>query len=182
MEPDHPEPVGIVLLCGRSFSGKSTIAAGLAQSLPAVVVSLDVINAERGLHGGNGVPVEEWKRTHEIAQARVREAVDSRARVVIDDTSSPRFLRDGWRQLANQVAVPFALVYVETPVAVSLARHRANRSDPSRPDVSDQVMHEHLRSFEPPTDEEDAIRCSSVSEDLDVAVREIRGRFANHAR
>ncbi len=42
----------IVLLCGRSFSGKSTVAEVLLRQLPATAVSLDAINAERGLHGG----------------------------------------------------------------------------------------------------------------------------------
>jgi len=50
----------LVLLCGRSFSGKSTVAASLADSLPGQVMSLDQINEERGLHGGEGIPLSEW--------------------------------------------------------------------------------------------------------------------------
>lgn len=61
----------LLLLCGRSFSGKTTLARVLADALPAVVVSLDAINDERGLHGGDGIPVEEWAR-HPRHRSRAR--------------------------------------------------------------------------------------------------------------
>ncbi len=44
----------LVLLCGGSFPGKSTVASFLADSLPGYIVSLDAINEERGLYGGEG--------------------------------------------------------------------------------------------------------------------------------
>ena len=49
---------GLVLLCGRSFSGESTVAASLADSLPGRVVSRNEINEERGgraFHSQNGL-------------------------------------------------------------------------------------------------------------------------------
>lgn len=92
---------GLVLLCGTSFSGKSTVARTLAPVLSASIVSLDEINERRGLWGGDGIPVEEWMRTHELASGEVRGLLGSGASVVVDDTSSPRFLRDGWRSLAR---------------------------------------------------------------------------------
>jgi predicted kinase len=174
----HPQlSAGIVLLCGRSFSGKTTVAAALAQHLPAVVVSFDMINAERGLYGGEGVSVEEWARTYRIAQARTRDAVGSGKIVVVDDTSSPRFLRDGWRQMAGEAAVPLVLVYVDTPLAVSASRHAANRADQSRSDVTDQVMQDHLSSFDAPAADEEPISYSSSNGDLDNAIRRIRRRL-----
>lgn len=149
---------GIVVLCGRSFSGKSTVAAALAAELPAVPLSFDAINAERGLVSGDGVPVQEWGRTYAQAQDRARRAIEAGSVVIIDDTSSPRFLRDGWRELAAGLQVPMVLVYVDTPIEVSLARHAGNRVASVRADVSDKIMSEHLDSFEPPTADEDPVR------------------------
>ncbi len=97
----------IVLLCARSFSGKSTLAEALARQLPATVVSLDAINAERGLHGGQGIPIDEWSRTNEVARDRTRGGIADGVTVVVDDTSSPRFLRDGWRALADSRVCPW---------------------------------------------------------------------------
>jgi hypothetical protein len=39
--------------------------------LSANVVSLDAINVERGLAGGQGIPVKEWPTTKDEARRRV---------------------------------------------------------------------------------------------------------------
>ena len=175
---------GVVLLCGRSFCGKSTVAAEMARHLGAVVVSLDAINAERGLQSGAGLPIEEWGRTYEMSQSRTREFLSSGHTVIVDDTSSPRFLRDGWRKLADQAHVPLVLVYVNTPVEVSLKRHAANRADRRRMDVNDEVLREHLESFEPPTPDEDPIWYSTTDGNLTETLHQVQQRLsaANAAR
>lgn len=154
----------LVLLCGTSFSGKSTVARVLAERLPARVVSLDEINERRGLWGGDGIPVEEWGRTHQFAQVEVLELLSSGGSVVVDDTSSPRFLRDGWRALAVRAGVEFRLVYVEVDQATVRARRDRNRVAPRRRDVADDVLDQHLAEFEPPGEDEDALRIRSVEE------------------
>lgn len=169
---------GIVLLCGRSFSGKSTVAAEMARHFRAVVVSLDAINAERGLQSGAGLPIEEWGRTFEMSQSRTLELLRSGRTVIVDDTSSPRFLRDGWRKLADQAHVPLALVYVNTPVGVSLERHAANRADRSRMDVNDEVLREHLESFEPPTPDEDPVSYSTTVGNLTETLHQVKRRLS----
>lgn len=148
---------GLVVLCGTSFSGKSTVARELARRLPARVVSLDEINERRGLWGGDGIPVEEWGRTHRIAQAEVLELLGSGVAVIVDDTSSPRFLRNGWRALATEAGVEFRLVYVEADEATVRARRESNRLSPSRRDVTDAVLDQHLAAFEPPDPDEGAL-------------------------
>ena len=102
-------------MCGLSFSGKSTIARNLADRLGATVISLDAINEERGLHGGQGIPLEEWRATNDFAHERTERLLRNGVDVVVDDTSSPRFLRDEWREIADAVAARFELVYVPVP-------------------------------------------------------------------
>lgn len=159
------DDVRLVLMCGTSFSGKSTVARELAPRLAAAIVSLDEINERRGLWGGDGIPVEEWVRTHEFAAAEVRELLASGRSVVVDDTSSPRFLRDGWRSLAAEAGARYTLVYVDVDHETIRRRRAANRVDPSRRDVADGVLDEHLAGFEPPQVDEAAVRVESV-EDL----------------
>lgn len=144
----------LVLLCGRSFSGKSTVAAWLGRSLPATVVSLDAINAERGLAGGQGIPVEEWAKTNEEARRRAASALREGAVVVVDDTASLRFLRDAWRAVAEDSGAVFVLVFLDTPLGTIRARLLRNRGGLERPDVVDAVMAEHLASFEAPGEDE----------------------------
>jgi predicted kinase len=168
---------GIVLLCGRSFSGKSTVAAQAASHLDAEVISLDAINAERNLRSGAGLPIEEWARTFELGQSRARALLVSGTAVIVDDTSSPRFLRDAWRRLAAEAEVALVLVYVNTPVEVSLKRHAANRAARSRADVEDEVLWEHLESFEAPTPDEDPLSHSTADGNLAETLDELERRF-----
>lgn len=144
----------MALMCGLSFAGKSTLAAKLAEALPASLVSLDLINEERGLHGGQGIPLEEWAETNRIAHERGRELLDAGHHVVVDDTGSPRFIRDGWREIADQSVAPFVVVWVQISPELQRARVHANRQSQGRPDVTDAVLHDHRTSFEPPTNEE----------------------------
>jgi predicted kinase len=158
----------MVLLCGRPFSGKSTVASLLAGSLPGVVVSLDAINEERGLSGGDGIPVLEWARTNELARQRVSAGLSEDATVIVDDSSSPRFLRDEWRGLCASAGAPMVLVFVDTPEETLLQRLRENRITGQRRNVTDAVMAAHRDSFEPPEQDEEALLVQTESSPLDL--------------
>jgi len=175
-----PGRAALVLLCGRSFSGKSTLAQELAVAIDAEIVSLDSINEERGLFGGRGIPVDEWIRTNEEAARRVSTAMAGDRRVVVDDTSSPRFLRDGWRALATNARAAFVLVYVDTPGQVTRERLLRNRAQSTRNDVIDEVMAEHLESFEPPGSGEEHIATGSRIDDLPTLLAEVRRSLERH--
>jgi len=162
--------VRLVLLCGKSFSGKSTVARVLAPRLEARIVSLDEINERRGLWGGDGIPVEEWIRTHELASDEVLGLLSAGTSVVVDDTSSPRILRDGWRSLAAGAGAGFTLLYVDVDDATVRRRRAGNLVDPRRRDVGVDVLEEHLAGFEPPEDDEGAVRVKSA-DDLDQVWR-----------
>lgn len=169
----------MTLMCGLSFAGKSTLAARLAEELPGSLISLDLINEERGLHGGQGIPMEEWAETNRIAHERGRELLDARHHVVVDDTGSPRFIRDGWREIADQSGAPFVVVWVQISPGLQEARVHANRQSPGRPDVTDAVLHEHRTSFEPPTDEEALVvdaKDTVATAQVDELVQRIRSR------
>ena len=153
----------LVLICGRSFSSKSTVAASLADSLPGQVVSLDQIDEERGLHGGEGITLSEWARTNGLAWDRVIARLRDDQTVIVDDTSSPRFLRDGWRALCSSVGAPLVLVYVDTSMDVIRQRVMDNRVTRQRGDVTDEVMAAHQESFEPPEEDEHALRVADSS-------------------
>ena len=151
----------LIVLCGSSFSGKSTVATWLADALGGCVVSFDAINEARGLHGGQGVPLTEWARTGQIATEQARQGLQDAQTVVVDDTSSPRFLRDRWRSLAQELEVPAVLVLVDAAPDTIRRRQVANRASGARRDVTDAVMAEHLATFEPPGPDEHAVRVTA---------------------
>jgi predicted kinase len=145
--------MALTLMCGLSFSGKSTLAAQLAAELDAEVISLDAINLERGLDSGQGITLEEWAETNRIAEDRVQDLLRADRQVVVDDTGSPRFIRDGWRDVAEAAGRGFVLVWVQIDEPLLRERLQANRAAQSRHDVTDEVLAAHLTEFEPPVDE-----------------------------
>src|SRR5688572_1159593 len=137
----------LLVLCGPSFSGKSTLAAALA-ARGLEVVSLDEINARRGLWGGDGLSGEEWAHTLALARAEVEARLcDPAARLVVDDTSCWRWLRDGWRELAARHGREVRLVVLLADEA-ELSRRRA--AGGARRGIADAVLAAHLSSFEWP--------------------------------
>jgi predicted kinase len=126
----------------------------LASGLKAELVSLDAINEERGLRGGDGIPVSEWVRTNDEASARTAAFLRTGRSVVVDNTSSPRFLRDRWCNLADAERTQFVFVFVNATDELIRTRLAANRQVSDRHDVTDQVMEAHLNGFEPPAADE----------------------------
>ena len=90
----------------RSFPGKSTVAASLANSLLGRDVSLDEIEEERGLHGGEGIPLSESARTNELARDRVITRLRIDQTVIVDDTSSPPLSAGRLAGALSSVGVP----------------------------------------------------------------------------
>jgi len=61
----------VYAMCGLAFSGKSSVAAILTRDLEAQLISLDAINDERGLRGGEGMSDRQWEETSAIAMDRL---------------------------------------------------------------------------------------------------------------
>jgi predicted kinase len=106
---------------------------------------------------GRAFPIAEWARTNEIARDHVTAELAKDRTVIIDDTSSPRFLRDGWRRLSADLGAHLVLVFIDASRETITRRQAANRSNGERDDVIDGVMAEHLDAFEPPAEDEDAL-------------------------
>lgn len=64
------------------FSGKTTLAKSVSEYLHSSYVSLDEINEARGLFGGDGIPVEEWEKTHAIAMQQLHNLMEFQQDVV----------------------------------------------------------------------------------------------------
>jgi predicted kinase len=141
-------------MCGIAFSGKTTLARAVARRAGAEYVGLDDINEERGLRGGEGIPGEEWERTHAIAIERIGTLLDSGCDVVLDDTLCFRWLRDRYAAVADRHAARFVLIYMATPLPEIHRAMARNDADPQRNSIRPEVFETHARSFEHPTVEE----------------------------
>lgn len=147
----------LYLLCGLAFSGKTTLASALSSRLPASVVSLDAINASRGLNGGAGIPDAEWARTHQEALVQVDKALQAGDSAIVDDTNCFRFLRDNYRAVADRHGVRTTIIYMDAPLALIQGRIRENETARSRTSIASSVLMDLVAKFEPPAADEDVL-------------------------
>jgi predicted kinase len=143
-------PAMLYAMCGLAFSGKSTFARRLAARSGAVVVSLDALLAARGLHGGDGLPVEAWERASHEAMDRVRALAGEGRSVILDDTCSRRFLRERYLELADELDLGFLVLHLDPPLELIRARMAEAARTGARRTLRPEVFEAHLAEFEPP--------------------------------
>jgi predicted kinase len=154
----------VCAMCGVAFSGKSSAARIVAGELGAELISLDAINAERGLSGGEGMTDAQWEETSVIAMERLGALLRQGRSAVVDDTFSHRFLRDRCKRVAEQHGCGFTILLMDTPLAVIEARREANRRNPTRHHVRDEVFAHHRDRFQFPSDDEPVVRLASAAD------------------
>jgi predicted kinase len=144
----------LFIMCGIAFSGKTTVAKQLVQAVGCAYVSLDDINAERGLHGGEGIALKEWIRTHDIAVGRLKELTPRGEDIVLDDTNCFRWLRERYREFASENGYVAELVYLNVSSEEVQARIVRNEVTAARPAIEMNVFRAHVQEFEPPQADE----------------------------
>ena len=156
----------VYAMCGLAFSGKSTMARKLAQSLGAALVSLDAINEERGLDGSKGLTDRQWEESSFMAMDRLRGVLRQGRSAVVDDTFPHRFLRDRCKAVAESEGCRFMILFVDTPPSVIEARRADNLRRPIRAHLAEEVFAHHRDRFQFPTEDEAVVRIGS---DQDLA-------------
>jgi predicted kinase len=151
----------LIAMCGLAFSGKSTMAARVAQALSLDLVSYDAINAQRGFDGGKAIDDREWEKTSMMAAGSARVALANGRGVIVDGTFSHRLLRDRFRALARAIGVPFTLLLVDTPLDVIEARIAGNARTPQRGHIEPAVFAHHRERFQFPANDEAPVRLTN---------------------
>ena len=147
----------LYLLCGMPFSGKTTISKSVAQYLDISYISLDEINESRGLFGGEGIPVEEWEKTHHLAMEQLKNLMPSQHDIILDDTNCFRWLRDRFRNLAAGYNYQTTIIFLDIPYAEIEKRIAANNKTQTRNKVKPEIIEQMNQTFEPPQADEKTI-------------------------
>jgi predicted kinase len=149
----------LYILCGFPFAGKTTLAKALVGALGINRVAIDDINTERGVWDDErGLSAEEWTNTYNEAYRRI-EAFLSRGESVIDDSGNfTRELREHLRTIAQRYGACTMIIYVDISLSEAQRRWQENRQTAVRADVRDEDFAYALEHFEPPTEDEQALR------------------------
>ena len=146
----------LILVCGTSFAGKSTVACRLADRFGYPEVDVDATKADLF---GDGVADEaldraDWEQIYRETDRRIRDHLAA-GRSVIDASRYFRASeRDAARVLCRAHGADLVSVHVDTPAHIPRLRLQANRRSGARRDVRDEDFAAILAAWEPPTVDE----------------------------
>ncbi|NKY32970.1 AAA family ATPase [Nocardia speluncae] len=133
--------VRLVLVGGLPGTGKSSLAAGLAEHTGAVVLSSDTVRAElraagdiagdSGAYGRGAYSPENKQRVYTELLNRARTLLDSGRSVILDASWGDATERRRARALAHRTWARFAALRCVCPAPVAADRIRRRRHDPS---------------------------------------------------
>ena len=142
----------LVIICGLSFSGKSTLGKVLAKRFDYAEVDVD--ETKLRLYGSRvedpDLSQAQWDNIYAETDREMERYVRS-GRSVLDASRNFRKVeRDRIRAIAHNLGVNLVTIYVNTPESVARKRWLANREKPSRRDISDRDFEEIIAAMEPP--------------------------------
>ncbi|MEH2122157.1 ATP-binding protein [Nostoc sp.] len=170
----------LYLLCGLAFSGKSTLAKAIVDYLNYAYVSLDDINKERGLgFGGDGIPVEEWENTHQIAIGILDNLMQLEQDIILDDTNCFRWLRDRFREVAKRHDYKSKVIYLNVPLEEIYIRMQMNEQTKKRQGIKKEIFAELIQNFQPPEVDENILLFNNESTIKDWLETQLHSTFNN---
>ena len=177
--PTAPAP--LVLTCGLSGSGKSTVALMLAERLGAVRVRSDV--ERKRLHGlaPTARPADpallygtdSTRRTYAQLLAAARAALAGGIGVVLDAA----YLRQAERQqalaLARELGAPAWVVHCEAPLTTLAARVQRRQADASDPSDADLGVLARQQAWQEPPAADEPLQRLDTDASLDEVARRV---------
>jgi predicted kinase len=146
----------LILICGTSFAGKSTIARLLTDRFGFPEVDVDQTKTD--LYGQAVIDGDlaraDWERIYRETDRRLAGHLAS-GRSVIDASRNFRLSeRRQARAICQEHNADLLTILVDTPEHVTRQRLLSNRQSPARRDVTDEDFAAILAAWEPPTPDE----------------------------
>lgn len=146
----------LIVICGLSFSGKSTLARAIAERLGFHVIDVDEVGA--ALYGAPA-DADDWDfdRVYDEADLEIERLLAGGIDVVDASRNFTRAERARARRLADRANARLLTIFVDTPEGVAGRRRNDNRSSGARRDIADGQFEEIVRVFQPPAEDESAL-------------------------
>lgn len=149
----------LIILCGISFAGKSTLGAAIAARFGYEQVDVD--DTKFALFGPDIrdelLSRAEWEHIYDETYRLIGEHLHAGMSVVDGSGNFGRSERQRVRALAGPTGAASATIFVDTPEHIARQRLLANRVRQTRLDVTDDDFGHILRAWEPPAPDEGAL-------------------------
>ncbi|RJP31188.1 MAG: hypothetical protein C4547_15660 [Phycisphaerales bacterium] len=174
----------LVVLCGPSGTGKSTIGGALASRIGAVMISSDAVRKRvAGLDPHTRVPEayraglyapEVTQQTYEEMRRRAASHLAAGHPVVLDATHSRTEDRAAAIDVARASGVPVLLVSLTLSDAAALARIEQRQAGTlTTSDATPEVYRRQVEQFEPPRQSEGKLLTLDAADDVSALVEQI---------
>lgn len=142
----------LLVICGLSFSGKSTLARAISEKLCFQEVDVDQVGA--ALYGGAAIDDWDFDRVYAEADKEIGRLLAAGIDVVDASRNFTRVERARARELARHSNSRLLTIFVDTPVALARQRRRENKASRTRRDITDAQFEEIVQVFQPPAQDE----------------------------
>lgn len=145
-----------IVICGLSFSGKSTLAKAIISKFGYEEIDVDEVGAK--LHNLNindeRLNDLDWDRIYDEADRLIETRLKSGATVVDASRNFTKQERERAQQVARRSNAQLVNIFVDTPEEITRQRRLSNKTSPSRRDITDEQFEEIVQVMQPPTEEE----------------------------
>ena len=156
MSTTNPRGAQLIIICGLSFSGKTTLGKAIIERFGYEEVDVD--ETKTRFYGQNirdeDLLREDWVRIYTETDQQVEDFLKSGRSVVDASRNFSKAERNTAKSIADRAGAALITVYVDTPESIARKRLLENRRSPHRRDVSDPGFEDVIRAMQPPTAEE----------------------------
>lgn len=150
----------LYLVCGIPFSGKTTLAKEMEETLGYTRIDLDDIKFE--IYGEDtldkNLKKEDWDRIYQEMYKRIETLLRKGESLIHDTGNFTRHERSLIRKIAEKVGgVEVYTIFVDTPYEVAKERLMKNRRARKRFDISDEEFESAVEEMELPGKDENTI-------------------------
>ena len=149
----------LYIMCGLSFSGKTSLAKQLAGFLEATVLSYDhdIWTVFKPTLPKDITKTDEWVFIETKAREHIAKLLQAGKNVIFDDLSVEVRDRDALRKTASENGANSIVVYMDTPIEEVIRRQKTNSITQERDVTSDENMRLVISQLQPPTTDEVAV-------------------------
>jgi predicted kinase len=149
----------LIIICGISFAGKSTLGTAIAGRFDYEHVDVD--DTKFSLYGPDirdeDLSRADWQHVYDRTYRLIRDYLRAGRSVVDGSGNFRRSERQTVRGLADPTGGETVTIFVDTPAHIARQRLLANRDTQTRLDVTDDDFEHILRVWEPPSPDEHAV-------------------------
>src|SRR6266702_2509405 len=149
----------LVIICGISFAGKSTLGEAIAHRFDYAQVDVDDMKFH--LYGPEGKDEElrraDWVKIYHETDKLIESYLQSGKAVIDASRNFTKDERQVARHIATQLKAEVVTIFVDTTEDIARKRLLENRKKQSRRDVIDKDFEEILQVWEPPTANENPL-------------------------